>query len=268
AGSPASPTPTMAASASECVEVVEVPPVVDKALRDVAARQGYKKPRTMYRALIHDEWPAGSKMYNFVKKATECVNENFSLMIEPASWENDGEGCCLAHGDCQINNVAFKYDKDTGRVVDCMLYDFQIMHESSPAVDLTRILLVCTDQEMREAHLDELLRGYLRDLHAHMRAGGVRDPERVFSWDLLQKHMRRTSVWPILMQPMFHSMLHGDDENVEQIREAMAKAGALEEQPELPEMQLQATPLLKQRFIDLIQDIADRGWMPTEGDLD
>ncbi|KAE8739877.1 EcKinase 4 [Frankliniella occidentalis] len=218
--------------------------------------------------LVTERWPVGSKTHKLITKACEAAWQDFSVMVEPASWENDGEGCCLAHGDCQNNNVAFKYDKDTGRVVDCMLYDFQIMHQSSPTLDLTRILLISTDQEMREAHLDELLRGYLRDLHAHMRAGGVQDPERVFSWDLLQKHMRRTALWASMAQPLFHNILHSDDTAVAQMRDALAKAGALEEQTEQQEIPLQVTPLLKQRFIDLIQDITDRGWMPTEEDLD
>ncbi|KAK3928381.1 Adenylate cyclase [Frankliniella fusca] len=176
--------------------------------------------------LLVDKWPEDTKIFRVMKKVCcDTAFEDFSLMVEPRTWPNDGEGCCLVHGDCQVNNVAFKYDEATGRATDCLLYDFQIVHYASPVVDLVRILIVSTDRELRAAHFDDLLRGYLRELHAHLRAGGIKDPDSIYSWDLLQRHMRRTVLWGVIMQPAFNNILHSDDEALAKVRDALGKVG-------------------------------------------
>ncbi|KAK3907716.1 Adenylate cyclase, partial [Frankliniella fusca] len=214
--------------------------------------------------MLVDKWPEDSKIYRVMRKACDTAYENFSIMVEPRTWPNDGEGCCLVHGDCQVNNVAFKYDEATGRATDCLLYDFQIVHLAAPTVDLVRILVVSTDRDLRAAHFDDLLRGYLRELHSHLRAGGIKDPDTIYSWDLMQRHMRRTVLWGALIQPIFFNILYSDDEVIAKVRDALAKAGAGEE----AQSEMEFTPAMIRSFQETVEDIANRGWLPTEEEID
>ncbi|KAK3917584.1 Putative sel1-like repeat-containing protein L18 [Frankliniella fusca] len=214
--------------------------------------------------MLVDRWSEDTEIFRVMKKACDTAFENFSIMVEPRTWPNDGEGCCLVHGDCQVNNVAFKYDEATGRPTDCLLFDFQIVHYAAPTVDLVRVLVVSTDRELRAAHFDDLLRGYLRDLHAHLRAGGIKDPDSIYSWDLMQRHMRRTVLFGAMMQPVMFNILYSDEEVVAKVQDALAKAGAGEEY----HSEMEFTPVMRKAFQDTVGDIADRGWLPTEQEID
>lgn len=81
------------------------------------------------------------------------------------------------HGDFNRNNLMFKYDEDGRRPVDVLLFDFGRSKYGSPALDLSLLLYMNTNQWMRETRWDDLLDVYCSELHAAV-PSGVRVPNR------------------------------------------------------------------------------------------
>lgn len=83
----------------------------------------------------------------------------------------------LCHGDYNRNNTMFRYDEDTGRPVDALLFDFGTPRYGSPALDLSFALYMNTTQRLRERRWDDLLDVYCEALAAAV-PPGVRVPGR------------------------------------------------------------------------------------------
>lgn len=71
-------------------------------------------------------------------------------------------------------------------MVGCCLIDFQIVRYSWPPLDLAIILMCTTEKAMRDEYWDSLMRGYFDELHSTLRAGGIEDPDSVYSWERFQ----------------------------------------------------------------------------------
>jgi len=67
----------------------------------------------------------------------------------------------ILHGDCWSNNMLFRYDETTGRPVEVILVDLQIVYEGCPSVDLGYVLYASCRAALRKAHLPTLLQMYV-----------------------------------------------------------------------------------------------------------
>ncbi|KAF0773808.1 CHK domain-containing protein [Aphis craccivora] len=83
----------------------------------------------------------------------------------------------VCHGDFNVNNVLFRYDK-TGLPIDVLLFDFGTPRYGSPALDISFLLYMNTTQDLREKHWDDLLNEYCLTL-AKSVPSGVRVPNRI-----------------------------------------------------------------------------------------
>lgn len=83
----------------------------------------------------------------------------------------------LCHGDFNRNNMLFRYDGDTGRPTDVLLFDFGTPRYGSPALDLSFMLYMNTSRQLRDRQWDELLDIYCATLAAAV-PSGVRVPDR------------------------------------------------------------------------------------------
>ncbi|XP_069675924.1 uncharacterized protein [Periplaneta americana] len=70
----------------------------------------------------------------------------------------------LNHGDCWINNMMFKYDSNTGEIVDMKFVDFQASRFASPVLDLLSFFYASTCEDVRLHHMDHLVQEYHEDL--------------------------------------------------------------------------------------------------------
>lgn len=71
----------------------------------------------------------------------------------------------LLHGDLWSNNMLFSYDDtEQARPTDCRLVDFQLARYAPPALDLVSFVYLCTTEELRSRHLDDIYDHYYRSL--------------------------------------------------------------------------------------------------------
>jgi thiamine kinase-like enzyme len=69
--------------------------------------------------------------------------------------------CCVLHGDCWMNNIMFKQDPVTGKVLDAKFIDLQIVRFGSPVLDLLYFLYSCTSNDFRQEHEKDILQTYV-----------------------------------------------------------------------------------------------------------
>lgn len=70
---------------------------------------------------------------------------------------SSGKYSVICHGDCWAPNFLLKHDSTGSVAVDSIMIDFQLVRVASPATDISLFMYTCTQQDMREAHFDELI---------------------------------------------------------------------------------------------------------------
>ncbi|KAJ1530254.1 hypothetical protein ONE63_005177 [Megalurothrips usitatus] len=210
--------------------------------------------------IIQDKFPEGSKTRAKLQEIFAKFTEDFYRAVEM-----DGEvGTGIVHGDCHSNNVMFQYDKQSGAVTGCRLIDFQCTRVGHTACDVASLLLPATDKAARAAHWQGLLRHYHVELQATLRAAGC--PEHIYSWDQFMDCLRSASGLGLVMTPLFVQVMYGDPAAIKEVKDsvdAINNAAANEAPAPIP-LQMKATPLMKERFGDLVQDMVDWGWLPRD----
>ncbi|CRL03776.1 CLUMA_CG016261, isoform B [Clunio marinus] len=76
----------------------------------------------------------------------------------------------LNHGDTWLNNMMFKFDKQTNSAVDVRLIDYQMSFWGSPTADLLYFLLSSVEDDIKVDHFDEFIDFYHEQLTASLKA--------------------------------------------------------------------------------------------------
>lgn len=150
----------------------------------------------------------------------------------------------------------------SGAVTGCRLIDFQCARAGHTAYDVASLLLPATDKATRDAHWKDLLHHYHDELQATLRAAGCPDPDAIYSWELFMDRLRSASALGLVMTPLFVQVMNADVEETLEVKntvDAMDKTAASGEAP--AQFQMKETPLMKERFGDLVQDMVDWGWL-------
>ena len=80
---------------------------------------------------------------------------------------------CFAHGDCWNNNILYRYDDSTGKVVEARLIDWQILLLSGPGRDVYHFLTSSTTPEMRKEIGKQLIDHYVDSLMSALEKLGL-----------------------------------------------------------------------------------------------
>lgn len=72
----------------------------------------------------------------------------------------------LCHGDLWSNNVMFKYDDESGQVIDCVMLDYQMCNFNSPAFDLHYVFVTSLNRELKTTETDHFIQFYHAQLVA------------------------------------------------------------------------------------------------------
>lgn len=94
----------------------------------------------------------------FLRKLQNLISDNYRYgyqrvrPVEPMAT--------LCHGDYLRNNVAYKYDENTGQPIDVMMFDFQTMRYSSPMIDLSVFLALSTFKTIRYQFFEDIFDTY------------------------------------------------------------------------------------------------------------
>ncbi|KAK3929863.1 Pleckstrin homology domain-containing family S member 1 [Frankliniella fusca] len=214
--------------------------------------------------LVKDRWPEGSEVHTVLTKLCDVFKTSFNKIIWPLV-PKDGRGCTFIHGDCHVNNMAFKYDQN-GKVEACKLYDFQATAYRIAAQDLMWLMFCNTEKATRDKHWDSLLRGYVAKVHETLRAAGFKDVDEIYSWDILQEQMRRLAMPTLCMMPIFSGLMNADDSVVNEVRENFANP--TEKADGDGPAVLRLTPTLIKEYEGLVEDVVRWGWLPSLEDID
>ncbi|XP_063224896.1 uncharacterized protein LOC134532391 [Bacillus rossius redtenbacheri] len=129
-------------------------------------------------------WPEfGSTWANRLRKRYQTL---FEEMI--ALFHRDDTGFnVLNHGDFGINNVMYRYSEFSREVEEFKLLDFQCCFYNSPVFDLHNFIFTSVSDDVRENHIDTLLKEYHSELTATMKALGTPPEQMISLSDLLEE---------------------------------------------------------------------------------
>ncbi|XP_034230266.1 uncharacterized protein LOC117639030 isoform X2 [Thrips palmi] len=105
-----------------------------------------------------------------------------------------------------------------GACTGCCLIDFQTTRYSATALDLSTLILCCTEKVMRDKHWDALLKHYHTVLQDTLRAAGITDPDSVYSWEHFMRRLGEMSGYALLLAPMMLHFLNADQAEVKELQ--------------------------------------------------
>jgi len=115
--------------------------------------------------LLHTVLPVIKKFYsdfpNLQKYLDFLEGPYFFDTAAKIAKDRSFSPCAVLHGDCWLNNMMFKVDPTTKKVIDLKFIDLQIVRFGAPALDLIYFLYSCTGADFRKQHETEILRTYV-----------------------------------------------------------------------------------------------------------
>jgi aminoglycoside phosphotransferase (APT) family kinase protein len=102
-------------------------------------------------------WPGYAERY--AAKLEELAEAMMDRIIEVVKRDDTALNV-LIHGDLWVNNMLFRYSD--GRPQDVRFLDFQLLHFSSPAIDLQYFFNTSLCEDVRANHLESLVKVHLR----------------------------------------------------------------------------------------------------------
>ncbi|XP_032593049.1 uncharacterized protein LOC6563131 [Drosophila grimshawi] len=103
--------------------------------------------------------------YEDIKNLGGQITEN----ILQAGVVDPNEFNVLNHGDCWLSNMMFRYDQNTGQLLDSLLVDFQMCKYGSVAIDLLYFLISSPKLELKVNKFDYFVKQYYDQLIKHLK---------------------------------------------------------------------------------------------------
>ncbi|XP_014278700.1 uncharacterized protein [Halyomorpha halys] len=130
---------------------------------------------------IKKTWdPSWTQIVDKIKITKESLSQRLKKLEEVDETKFN----LLNHGDCNKNNILFKYDW-AKRPIGIRFVDFQMVHYGSPCLDLTYFLYLSSDPSVRRENFDLLMRTYhdslLNTLNKYQYKGKKPDFEEILA---------------------------------------------------------------------------------------
>lgn len=156
------------------------------------------------------------------------MDDRLSEVVLVDTVQSCGPLACILHGDFWNNNLLFKYAdaqeggmKSTAAVpISLKLIDFQLSRVGHPVTDILYFMYASAKPEVRERHMQGLLRHYFDTLTADLRLFGI--TLHYYTWhDFLNDYKKRSLMGLIfgglimsmgLAKAVVSTMQHLDDE--------------------------------------------------------
>lgn len=166
-----------------------------------------------------DKWPELGKRY--ADKIRSMCDRIYGLGISVTKRRGD-EFCVINHGDFWVNNMLFKYDKDS-KPIEHIFVDFQVCLYTSPAIDLQYFLNTSPSEEVYDNHMDGLIAEYLHTLTSTMKQLNCKTPPPTM--DDINRCMKERAVYGMISSMTVLPVLLVDKSQVKDIDELMPKDG-------------------------------------------
>ncbi|KAF5292781.1 hypothetical protein FQA39_LY13826 [Lamprigera yunnana] len=126
------------------------------------------------------------------EKLISLENIFFDTLVSCTDIQKIEPYAVIIHGDLWSTNLMFKYNETFSPTEVCLL-DWQTTKVSSPAVDISQIMFTCLNKELRNLHIDDLLKEYYNSFSNFLKEFGGK-PEVFLPFEVLQKHLQVYSV--------------------------------------------------------------------------
>lgn len=103
--------------------------------------------------------PKKLTMEEFENRVRQLKEEMFSGSVNRSKKYRN----VLSHGDAWLTNFLIKTD-DSGKIINSILIDFQLIRYNPPVIDLIVAIYLCTYKEFRKRYLKVLLEDYHKEL--------------------------------------------------------------------------------------------------------
>ncbi|XP_075229389.1 uncharacterized protein LOC142329026 [Lycorma delicatula] len=114
----------------------------------------------------------------------------------------------ICHGDFCNHNVLFKYDNESPDIpTSIRFFDLQTSRYASPVIDLSMILLLNTQYELRSCHWDNFILTYYNSLQETVTAAGCAPP----SFEQLSNELKNKLFYGYFHCSYFLPMLTSDE---------------------------------------------------------
>ncbi|XP_058825481.1 uncharacterized oxidoreductase dhs-27-like [Topomyia yanbarensis] len=181
--------------------------------------------------------------------------------VECVNAEDAEPYAVMAHGDCWINNMMFTYDGNEPTPTDIRLIDWQLCRYVSPILDLSYFLFICTDEELRGKHFEELLDTYYNSLSEQLaRLGG--DVKRQYPRDAYQAQWKKYGRFGLLMGLIVVPMICTARDDLPDMDEYIEKLEKSEEHIKYDYgTEEKAFELYRKRMAGIIRDVVRFGYL-------
>lgn len=122
------------------------------------------------------------------------TEERFKTITGQELYDKSIDFCSRAHfpssvltqGDAWAPNFLIR--RSDGEEPVALALDFQLARCASPALDVSFFIYTCTEQSLREAHYNDLLKIYYDELNRAIALLGS-DPNKLYPWELFIKEV-------------------------------------------------------------------------------
>lgn len=201
---------------------------------------------------IAGRFPEGSDGYNRIKKMIDIYPDEMAALVRAS----DAGGNAISHGDCWTNNLLYKYS-ESGSVEKVCLLDFQITRYAPPVLDLLYFVFSCAERDVRDKHLDRLLREYHDTLSDALRRLGC-DPDQVYPWETMQTQLRERGRYGLAMAAITVPLFLADSEEIPDLDSQFEKGVEIQD---LFNVESKNGVQRDKRICDALEEMMDRGWI-------
>ncbi|KAK3859766.1 hypothetical protein Pcinc_034146 [Petrolisthes cinctipes] len=193
------------------------------------------------------------KVIEWIRKVHPQVGHVFEKLIHKT-----GPFTTIIHGDCWINNMLFRYDKDN-KPVEMKFLDIQGCRKGSVALDLQHFLTLNAVDEVRrpQQHLTSLLTTYHSTLTQIMKAGGTAPP---FTLEQLHQEYMEKGTYGLLFSIMWIPNMVKTPKDATNILDDSEDSKAAERECVL--RMVDSNPLLRSRLHSIIDEWTEYGLIP------
>ncbi|XP_057366178.1 uncharacterized protein LOC130687039 [Daphnia carinata] len=213
----------------------------------------------------------------------KLMDDRLSEVVLVDTVQSCGPLACVLHGDFWNNNILFKYSDEAQQgginniPVSLKLIDFQLSRVGHPVTDILYFMYASAKPEVRQRHMQGLLRHYFDTLNADLRLFGV--TLHYYTWqDFLNDYKKRSLMGLIfgglimsmgLAKAVVSTMQHLDEEehlkgtsskgpvNETHEEEFSGKSASFEETIKnmMTSHKLSDNPILTDRLLKLITEV-------------
>lgn len=169
--------------------------------------------------------------------------------------------CVIRHGDCWTNNVLFAYrDKSQPNVPTNLCFlDWQLSHVASPVLDILYFIYACTDANLRDNHLDQLLKDYYKTLTDFAAELGS-DIKKLYPYDVFMAHIEKYGRYGLYTAVMLLPLLTSDADEIPDINEVF-NDGDVKKAAEAFSFKSKNDEEYNTRIRDIIKDMVKRNFI-------